>query len=154
VLAYGCHMPSTPDTPTTPLGAELQAGRKRAQLSIRRAAELANISRTTWATLETGTRIEQGVPKASRTTPGFVIAAARVVNVDPAHALRLAGYDPEHWFPADVAAAAPADARTVADRIAMLSGERLNAVAAIVHLMLAPEHRGVDTAADDESGAA
>lgn len=140
-------MPSTPDT--TPLGAALRAGRKSAKLSIRQAARLANCSPTTWTTLETGTRTEHGARKQSGTTPRFVITAARVVDVDPAEALRLAGYDPEHWFPTDTSEAPPADARTVADRIALLTGERLSAVAAVVHLMLTPDQRRTDNAEDD-----
>lgn len=143
-------MPSTPDSSTTPLGAALRAGRRHAGLSIRQAAKLANFSHTTWDTLETGTRAKAGSRVRARTTAGVVIAAARVVDLDPAEALRLAGYDPEHWIPADASEAPPADARTVADRIALLTGERLNAVAAVVHLMLAPEQREAATGETEE----
>jgi hypothetical protein len=139
-------MPSTPETPLTPLGAALRAGRERDRLSIRQAAKLAKFSHTTWTSLETGIRSTQGEKvSAGKPDPGFVIAAARVVDLDVAEALRLAGYDPRHWTTAPQPDGPVADHRTVAERIALLNDTQLAAVAAIVHLMPAPTPRAVDT---------
>lgn len=129
-----------PDTPLTPLGRRLRAGRSRSGLSIRQAATLAGFSRTTWATLETGTR-SNGDKVRGRPRVDTVMAAARVVNLDPAKALRLVGYDPQHWLPNETPTGDP---HAVADRIKLLTGQRLDDVAAIVHRLLG----------DDESGAA
>jgi hypothetical protein len=137
-------MPSNPETPSTPLGAQLRAGRERVGLSIRQAAKLANFSPTTWATLETGTRDQGGEKVTSKPTTTTVIAAARVVDLDVAEALRLAGYDPRHWTTPQ-SDGPVADHRTVAERIALLNDTQLAAVAAIVHLMPAPTPRAVDT---------
>jgi transcriptional regulator with XRE-family HTH domain len=144
-------MASTPDTPLTPLGKQLRAGRKRAGLSIRQAAALAGLSHTAWTTLETGRRAQQG-NKVPRPRVPTVLSAAHVVNLDPAKALRLAGYDPRHWIPDETSDPPAADSRTVADRIGLLSGSRLDAVAAIVHHMLVPTPHVVDT--DGESDVA
>lgn len=142
-------MASTPDTPLTPLGKQLRAGRRRASLSIRQAAKLAGFSHTAWTTLETGRRAQQG-DKVPQPRVPTVLAAARVVNLDPAKALRLAGYDPRNWLPEETGEAPPADTSTVADRIRMLSGERLDAVAALVNQYL-PATRDDTTGTDDES---
>lgn len=145
-------MPSTPDSPTTPLGAALRTGREHAGLSIRQAAGLAKFSPTTWTALETGTRTKAGaqVP-VGRPAAGLVIAAARVIGLDAEDALTLAGYDPRHWIaPEGQADMAAVDEQVVVDRISLLTGEQLAAVNAVVHVMLAKR----PTADLDEEGAA
>lgn len=147
-------MAPTPDAPLTPLGRRLRAGRGRSGLSIRQAAKLAGLSHTAWNTLETGLR-SNGEKVRGKPRVATVTAAARVVNLDPGRALRLAGWNPQHWLPADTDNGGPsADQRAVADRIKLLTGDRLDEVAAIVHRLLDVDTTTGNAANNDESGAA
>lgn len=78
-----------------PLGPKLEAARKKARLGIRGASEAAGFSAATWSALEKGYKTPAKGQQVDY-TPGAdtVIAAARVVDMDPAEALTLAGLDP------------------------------------------------------------
>jgi transcriptional regulator with XRE-family HTH domain len=77
------------------LGPELEKLRTKAGLSIRDASTAAKFSTATWSALEKGYKtVSAGhrVPYTPRAEN--VIAAAQVVGMDPAEALRLAGLPP------------------------------------------------------------
>lgn len=78
-----------------PLGPRLKRAREGIQLSQREAARAAGISVTSWGQLETGI-VKKGGGMESPMNPraAIVIAAANVVGLDPAEALRLVGIDP------------------------------------------------------------
>jgi len=93
-----------------PLGSKLLKARQRARLSIRDASAAAGFSTATWTALEKGVkRPAPGIVVDYNPAVQNVVAAAQVVGLDPAEALRLAGLDP---------AAAPSDHRppTVSQR--------------------------------------
>jgi transcriptional regulator with XRE-family HTH domain len=78
-----------------PLGPKLEKLRTDKKLSIREAADAAGFSAATWGALEKGYK----TPTAGNQIPyggtvDNVVAAAQVVGMDPAEALRLAGLDP------------------------------------------------------------
>lgn len=78
-----------------PLGPALQHLREDKKLSVRDAAAAAGFSAATWTALEKGYK----TPTAGNRIPYSgtaenVIAAAQVVGMDPAEALKLAGLDP------------------------------------------------------------
>lgn len=84
------------------LGPRLKRAREGQNLSQREAARAAGISVTTWGQLETGI-VKKGGGLESPMNPraAIVIAAANVVGLDPAEALRLVGIDPSsHDLPA------------------------------------------------------
>jgi hypothetical protein len=95
-----------------PFGPMLRAARERIRpkLSIRKAAELADISEAMWRKLENGYYMVQGKPvflvgsgsERTGTTPRTVRAVAKVVGLDVNEALRTAG------FPEEVDAEPPA----------------------------------------------
>jgi transcriptional regulator with XRE-family HTH domain len=78
-----------------PLGPKLEKLRGKAKLSIREASTKAGFSAATWSALEKGYKTPVRGQQVDY-TPGAdnVIAAARVVGMDAADALRLAGLDP------------------------------------------------------------
>jgi transcriptional regulator with XRE-family HTH domain len=78
-----------------PLGPTLEKLRSKANLSIREASAKAGFSAATWSALEKGYKTPVRGQQVDY-SPGAdnVIAAAQVVGMDPAEALRLAGLDP------------------------------------------------------------
>lgn len=101
---------------------------------MREAAKLTTFSRTTWTSLETGTRIKEGggVHAPAKPRPDTIMQAARVVGVDVNEALTLGGWDPRVYNP-DYAAT------RLEQRLALLSPEQQAAVGWVVDAFLAAE---------------
>jgi transcriptional regulator with XRE-family HTH domain len=94
-----------------PLGPKLTQLREKAKLSIRDASTAAGFSTATWSALEKGYKTVAAGQQIDYTPrEENVIAAAKVVGMDPAEALRLAGLDPAK------APAARSGGRTVGER--------------------------------------
>lgn len=131
------------------LGAELKAAREQAGFSQREASRQAGFSVTTWGQLETGRKKLGGdVVLAANPRPSIVVAAAKVVGMDPARALTLAGHDPaQHLSLADSSAPATVSQRHLAERFAVLDERQRRALLELIEAML-PSAR----AAADEPG--
>ncbi|GGM70815.1 hypothetical protein GCM10012275_46570 [Longimycelium tulufanense] len=138
--------------PHWPLGERLRVAREQAGLSQRQAAEAAGFSVTAWGQLETGLRSVGGgqtVPANPR--PATIVAAARIVGVEPSEALNLAGYDPRQHrtlLQRPSAGGRPTvSQRGLAELISQLTERQRQAVLAVVEAMLEPEE------ADEGTGA-
>lgn len=120
------------------LGAELMAARKQAGFSQREASRQAGFSVTTWGQLETGRKKLGGdVVLVANPRPSIVVAAAKVVGLDPARALRLAGHDPAQYLSlADSSAPATVSQRHLAERFAVLDERQRRALLELIEAML------------------
>lgn len=126
------------DTQQWPLGPKLRDARKSAGLSQREAAQAAGFSPTTWGQLESGTKkLGQGVEVAMRPRPSVVQAAAQVVGLDVAEALRMAGHEPGNRDQPPPSAPTVSQRRLV-DVFASLTQRQRHAVMEIVESMNDP----------------
>ena len=123
---------------TWPLGQFIRDGRKRAGLSIREAAQRADLSHGAWGMLESGKRsVGGGRHESVVPPPRQIITAAGVVGVDPPRALRLAGYDPAVTAP-DLEAGPTITQSELAEKVARLTAAQRAAVMATIEAMLDP----------------
>jgi hypothetical protein len=115
------------------LGALIKNARDELGLSRREAEKLTTFSRTTWTSLETGTRIKHGggEHEPARPKPYVIMEAAEVLGVDVNEALTLGGYDPRVYNPDNTP--------SLAQRIALLSSEQQAAVSWVVDAFLAAD---------------
>lgn len=115
------------------LGALIRTAREQLGLSRREAEKLTSFSRTTWTSLETGTRIKQGggAHEDSKAKPHVIIEAAEVLGVDVNEALTLGGWDPRIYNPDSTP--------SLARRVSLLSSEQQAAVSWVVDAFLAAE---------------
>ncbi|WP_189057171.1 helix-turn-helix domain-containing protein [Longimycelium tulufanense] len=120
-----------------PLGEKLEAARKRAGYSMREAAEHAGFSVTTWSAIESGYRGAKREP--ANPEPANIVAAARVVGLDPREALRLGGKDPDRYLPTPHRGRPTVSQRSLANMISQLTEEQRQALQVIVEGMLNTE---------------
>lgn len=126
-----------------PLGAIVREARLSAGLSLRAAATQANISPTTWDSVEKGTRPKRGGGGHERSVPqaSNIVAVANVLRLDINNALRLAGYDPSvanPGFQPTRPGRVPKSQRALGDMAARLTPRQYGAVVEIIESMLYP----------------
>lgn len=125
------------DVPSWPLGELLKAARKRRNIGIPKAAQLAGVSQGQYHAIERGRRSVAGGHQSFRPSVEHVIAAARAVHVDPREALTAAGYEPAIDAP-DLEASPSITADELAAKLRRLTPAQRAAVLATIDAMLDP----------------
>lgn len=122
--------------PDWPLGGQLRDRRKAVKMSMREAAREAGFSVTTWQQLEHGYKTVSGITVPVNPRASLIVAASRVVGLDPAEALRTAGHDPAGHFNPEESVPATVSQRAMLDTFARLTQKQRRAVYLLLNSML------------------
>lgn len=130
--------------PKQAFGARIRQLRGEKRLSAIKAGEAAGISREWWAMFEAGRRRDGS---EFRPEPQAILSVAGVVGIPGDEALRIYGYDPQH-FPQVRTGRPLASAQELAAKVGELTEEERAALLPVVDLLL--RQRGHLPAADGD----